>query len=66
MSQHDELYPSDLHRLKAAAIRESHRLRNEALWSAPGWLRHIAAQALGRLRALFTAVRRESAAPPAG
>ena len=43
MSQHDELYPADLHRLKAAAIRESHRLRNEALWSTPGVLRRTAA-----------------------
>ncbi len=66
MSQHDELYPSDLHRLKAAAIRESHRLRNEALWSAPGALCRLVTQAGRRLRALFRAWRRESAVPPAG
>lgn len=66
MSQHDELYPADLHRLKAAAVRESHRLRNEALWSTPSVLRHAAARALARLGALFRSARRESAAPPGG
>lgn len=66
MSQHDELYPSDLHRLKAAAIRESHRLRDEALWSAPGALCRLVAPAGQRLRALFRPGRRENAGPPAG
>jgi hypothetical protein len=66
MPQRDEPYPADLHRLKAAALRESHRLRNETLWSTPGVLRRAAAQALVRLGALFRAVFRESAAPPGG
>ncbi len=66
MSQHDELYPSDLHRLKAAVIRESNSLRNEALWSAPGALCRRVAQAGRRLRALFRPACRESAAPPGG
>ena len=66
MSQRDELYPADLHRLKAAAICESHRLRNEALWSTPGVLRRAAARALARLAALFRPGNRESAVPPAG
>jgi len=66
MSQPDELYPADLHRLKAAAIRESHRLRNEALWSTPEVLRRAAARTLARLAALFRSGNLESAAPPGG
>lgn len=66
MPRTDELYPADLHRLKATAIREAHRLHDEALWSAPGALRRRVAQALQRLGAPFRAARRESAAPPGG
>jgi len=66
MPQIDERYPDDLHRLKAAALRESHRLRDEALQNAPGALWRMAVQALRRLRAPFRSARRESAVPPAG
>lgn len=50
MSLHEEWSLSGHLRRKKAVVLQAHRLRNEALWSAPGVLWRAGARALGAIR----------------
>ena len=50
MPLHEEWSLSGHLRRKKAVVQQAHRLRNEALWSAPGVLWRAGARSLGTIR----------------